>query len=74
MRTKKIAACLEKAVYFRRLADPETNHMQATGLTTMLPDKALARAEYWEAVAAELMADGLARRARRKTKPRKPKT
>ena len=66
MRTKQIEKCLAKARHFRQLADPETNHLQATGATTMLPSKALARAEYWEARASELLADGLAARGRRK--------
>lgn len=66
MRTKAIEKCLAKARHFRLLADPDTNHLQATGHSTMLPAKALARAEYWEARAAELLASGIARK--------KPKT
>jgi CRISPR/Cas system-associated endonuclease Cas1 len=71
MRHKKIADCLAKARHFRALANPETNHLQATSLSTMLPDKARARAEYWEAMAQELLAEGIARQARRKRRPRK---
>lgn len=70
MRTKQIEKCLAKARHFRLLADPETNHLQATGATTMLPAKALARAEYWEARAQELVIAGLEKRQRRKN----PKT
>jgi len=71
MRTKAIEKCLAKARHFRLLADPEHNHLLATGATTMLPARALARAEYWEARAALLLADGLARRTRKKPKSRK---
>ncbi len=68
MRTKLIEKYLAKAAHFRALANPETNHLQATALSTMLPTKALARAEYWEARAADVMAQDLAKRAARKAK------
>jgi hypothetical protein len=68
MKTKAIAKCLEKAKHFRQLADPETNHLQATALSVMLPDKALARALYWEDRAAELLAAGLAQNVSKKAK------
>lgn len=67
MRTKQIEKYLAKAAHFRALADPETNHLQATALSTMLPAKALARAEYWEARAAEIMAEDLVRRTAKKS-------
>jgi hypothetical protein len=66
MRTKQIEKYLAKARHFRALADPDTNHLQATGHSTMLPARAAARAQYWEDRAAELLASGIARK--------KPKT
>lgn len=42
MKTKAIEKCLAKARHFHALADPDTNHLQATRHSTMLPGKALA--------------------------------
>ena len=66
MKTKQIEKYLVKAAKFRQLADPDTNHLQATGHSTMLPARAAARAQYWEDRAAGLLASGIARK--------KPKT
>jgi hypothetical protein len=68
MKHIKIAKMLDQAAYFRALADPDANHLIACareGSTTMLPARALARAQYWEDRAAELLAEGLARKAAR---------
>ena len=73
MRMARINYHLDRAAYFRRLSDPETNHIDA-GPTTMLADKARARALYHEKCAADLLAEGAAKHAARKapTKPQEP--
>ena len=63
MRTVTINKYLEKAAYFRRLADPEENWricQDRDGATTMNPERAAQRAAYWEDRAALLFEEGLA--------------
>jgi hypothetical protein len=70
MKKRKIQYCLDRAAHFRALSDPESNHLMATHTTTVLADTAARRAQWWEDRAAQLLAEGLAKRAKRK----RPKT